>query len=216
MLDSGRIATRLGKWLLPNCLWQLDPNRRAIALTFDDGPHPEHTPRVLDLLDQHQSHATFFWLGDKLAIAPDVVRRIATGPHAIGLHGHTHQSFLMRRPAAIVEAFVSLREQIALLTGRDQAAFKNVRPPWGLATPAHVSALRAAGFQVVMAGILPGDWAAPPETVCKRVLAQVRNGSLIALHDGPTGRNAHHILRSLLPSLLDQGYELTTLSRQGR
>lgn len=212
MFDTGPHWIRFGQRILPDCCWQGDPARPAIALSYDDGPHPERTARVLDILEQHQIRATFFWLGDRLDASKAVIERIAQSQHAIALHGERHRSFFLQSPAGLVKHYDRLRMRIAQISGRDPESLKWLRPPWGHALPGQVKALRDAGYRVIMASLLPGDWSARPEVVTKRVLAQVRNGSLIALHDGGiAGRNSIALAELLIPTLASRGFEFVTV-----
>src|SRR5688572_26509588 len=80
----------------PKALWQGNPQRREIALTFDDGPHPSATPDLLALLDLYQVRATFFHVGQHAAGAPHLVQQVLAAGHQIGLHGYKHHSFLLK------------------------------------------------------------------------------------------------------------------------
>src|SRR5262245_2671495 len=118
MIDTGPLWIRLGRNLFPNCCWQGDGSRRVIAFSYDDGPDPERTPIVLDVLDQYEVCATFFWLGNSLDRADAVVKRVAASQHAIGLHGTKHSSFYFNRTATLIEHLKRLTARIADLTGR--------------------------------------------------------------------------------------------------
>ena len=84
--------------LFPGCLWVGNSTDRTVALTFDDGPHPEYTPQLLQVLDRHEVPVSFFWLGVCVARSPALARAIFERGHWIGLHGYTHRSFPLLSP----------------------------------------------------------------------------------------------------------------------
>ena len=120
----------------------------ALYLSFDDGPHPEHTPRLLDLLQQHGAKATFFLIGDQVALYPDVVRRILAEGHSIGNHSMRHPRVRRElghaRMADIAEADAVMRP----FNGRERQLF---RPPNGRATAAMIVDSRWTGKSIMVA-----------------------------------------------------------------
>ncbi|HLL90439.1 MAG TPA: polysaccharide deacetylase family protein, partial [Tepidisphaeraceae bacterium] len=186
-LDLNPLFLSLLRPLMPWCAWAGDPTVPAVALSFDDGPHPAHTPPLLDVLAGHNVRATFFCLGDRLDAATGVVRRAAADGHELAVHGDVHRSFFFRRTADVVAAVSRTRDRIAVVAGISPAAIRLLRPPFGHVGPGQARALRAAGFAVVQASVVPGDWSAPSPRVVRRVLRHARNGSLVAMHDGDNG-----------------------------
>jgi peptidoglycan/xylan/chitin deacetylase (PgdA/CDA1 family) len=199
-IDTGPLVVRLGQILLPGCLWHGDRSRAVVALTFDDGPDPEHTPTLLDVLARHQVRATFFWIGWRVRRSPELARRVISNGHAIGLHGERHQSWLARGADDVLAELEGMRavlEQELGLPGPWIA-----RPPFGWVRPSQVRRLSKAGYRVVECDVLPGDWATPANVVVERVARQARNGSIVALHDGNTAgpqvaETADHIITHL-------------------
>jgi peptidoglycan/xylan/chitin deacetylase (PgdA/CDA1 family) len=193
-----------------NCLWAGNCNSRAIALTFDDGPHPQHTVQLLKVLDQFQVVATFFWLGLCVERYPDVARAVYQQGHSLGLHGYNHQSFPTLRANQLKDQLEQTQTAIAAACQLDSAAvrrsIRDVRPPNGLFTPFTLAQLRQWGYRPVMWSVVPEDWVSPGETVVtQRVLAQARNGALIVLHDGHCGgADVAAIAAAIIPRLLDQ------------
>ncbi len=205
------------KTLFPEALWELpaDPSRRQVVLTFDDGPHPKHTPALLRVLQEFQVPATFFVLGERVQRWPHLARQIRQQGHGIGLHGWRHRSFtrLSRR-----ELHNSLRQSQAALVaacGGIPEEYRAVRPPNGLFWPQTLVDLRRWGFFPVMWSVVPEDWLEPPvAVVVERVLAQVRPGSLIVLHDGVQGgAQVAEVTRQLIPTLRERGFEFVRLPR---
>jgi len=157
--------------------------RRAIALTFDDGPHPEHTPRVLDALDARGARATFFVVGDKARARPEVVRAIASAGHALGLHSWAHDRlFAARSTARLVADLVANRAAVEDAIG---APVTLVRPPVGLTSPSVASAVRALGLRVVgwSARAYDGLGSPSPETILRRLAPDLSPGAIVLLHD---------------------------------
>jgi peptidoglycan/xylan/chitin deacetylase (PgdA/CDA1 family) len=215
-IDIGPMSVALGRRLLPGCLWAGDGARPEVALSFDDGPDPEHTPRLLDVLDRLDAPGTFFWLGDRLDGARPVIERVGPSRHQVGLHGVRHRSFLLRGSRSLCAELSHLRDDVARRTGRDPERVAAVRPPFGHIRPAQARALGASGFRVVLCSILPGDWAAPSAVVVRRVRTLACAGSLIALHDGgPGGRAVADSVAELVPWLRDRGLRLVTVDQLG-
>ena len=86
-------------------VWRGKPGRKAVALTFDDGPSPA-TPRILDILASYKVPATFFQCGENVLRAPELSQAVCAGPHEIGNHSHTHPNFALKRPSYIVDEFL--------------------------------------------------------------------------------------------------------------
>ncbi len=197
----------------PNCLWTGDQNSPAIALTFDDGPHPQHTPRLLEVLQTLEIQATFFSLGVCVNRAPQLTQQIYQQGHWIGLHGYDHRSFPLLNATQLRESLQKTQEAIATACNLDlaqvQQTYRDVRPPNGLFTPKTLGYLQAWGYRPVMWSVVPEDWAEPSiEKVLERVLQQVTNGSVIVLHDGHYGgANVAQTTALLVPELLKRGYK---------
>jgi peptidoglycan/xylan/chitin deacetylase (PgdA/CDA1 family) len=162
------------------------PDRREVALTFDDGPNPPYTGRILDVLRAERVHATFFVVGRAVVADPATVRRIVREGNAIGNHTWDHRHLL-------VESDAAMRSE---LTRTDAAIFaasgvhtRLLRPPFGARDFAVLDQARRLGYTVVMWSVpLPNDWDRPGgATIAERVLDHVGDGSIIVLHDGNRG-----------------------------
>lgn len=167
---------------LPGSVAGVRTREPVVALTFDDGPDPESTPRVLDLLLRFGARATFFMVGSQAERHPDLVARVAGAGHAIGNHTWDHP-VLPRLPAADRRA--QLRDCRKALTPWGAALF---RPPY--LAQSHASRLEALwmGYKVILANADSEDWWDPdPDRIAERLRARVRPGSFVLLHDAVLG-----------------------------
>jgi peptidoglycan/xylan/chitin deacetylase (PgdA/CDA1 family) len=178
------------------CAATSDP---VVALTFDDGPHPATTPAVLQLLSAYGARATFFMLGKAAATYPTLVQQVAAAGHAIGNHSWDHPSF----PA------LSSRERRAQIAACRRAIApygdRLFRPPYGDQDIAsRLDALRTR-HQVVTWSVDTGDWhGEAPGVIVYRIVAEVRPGSIVLLHDGdPAALDGATVDRSATLRALD-------------
>ncbi|MBK6514764.1 MAG: polysaccharide deacetylase family protein [Polyangiaceae bacterium] len=195
---------------------EIEPGRRAVALTFDDGPHPVHTPRVLDMLDAVGAKATFFVIGAKADAHPEVIAEIARRGHEVALHSYEHDHLLFMRPEpSIVRDLVKTQDAIERACG---ARSKLFRPPVGFSSPRTRVAVKELGLVVVGWSARAFDGAGRPsvERILERLSASVRDGAIVLLHDAPErGDNAPTSLEAL-PALLamisERGLSTVTVS----
>ncbi|PZD72091.1 Peptidoglycan-N-acetylmuramic acid deacetylase PdaC [Acaryochloris thomasi RCC1774] len=199
--------------LFPGCLWKGNPERKEIALTFDDGPHPKYTLQLLEALAEYQVTASFFWLGVCVERAPQVAQAVYEQGHWLGLHGYTHRSFPRMKGEQLLQDLGRTRDAIASICNIDPSTLRDVRPPNGVFTPSTLSRLKLGGYRPVMWSVVPVDWVCPGvELVTQRVVEQTQNGSIIVLHDGLCGgQDVAQSVRQLVPQLLDQGYRFVTI-----
>ena len=199
--------------LTPGCVWQGRRAERAVALTFDDGPDPAHTPAVLDLLLREGVTATFFLIGERAARAPEMVQRIAAEGHDLGNHTWSHRSLWSLGPRATAREIRGGHAAIAEASGRAPAFF---RPPWGKTNLAMFPVLRDLGTPCVFWSVqTEGRQAVPPAEQLQRASARVRPGAIFDLHDADGVPGAGHRLLEALPALIAQlrrdGYRLAPL-----
>ncbi|BAY28518.1 hypothetical protein NIES2107_03480 [Nostoc carneum NIES-2107] len=207
------IIYRLLQPTFPKCLWNGDRKRKAIALTFDDGPHPQYTPEVLAVLDRYQIPASFFWLGACVNRSPQIAKAVCDRGDWIGLHGYDHRSFPMLSPTALRESLAKTQAAIYSACNLPPEQVRDVRPPNGFFTPQTLKLFFEWNYRPVMWSVVPEDWVRPGvNTVVQRVLQQVQNGSLIVLHDGyDGGQDVAATIQILIPKLLQQGYQFVTV-----
>ncbi|WP_441289756.1 polysaccharide deacetylase family protein [Sorangium sp. KYC3313] len=168
----------------------------SIALTFDDGPHPEHTPRLLDLLAEHGVRATFFVLGTMARSRPALVRRMVADGHEIGNHTHTHVSLEHASPQLLRVEVGTTRAFVEDLTGIACPLF---RPPWGKVSARALLQLWSDGHTVVLWSADPRDYAMKSHEAAVAWCARYRprSGDIILLHDtsSVTGTLVHELVK---------------------
>ena len=194
-------------------IWRGPTGRRAAALTFDDGPDPECTPRVLDILDRERVRGAFFLIGRRAERAPGVARRIAEAGHDLGNHTWSHPSLWRCGPDRTNREIRDGHSAIAQAAGAPPRFF---RPPWGKTNLAMFGAVRRLGTPCVFWTVQP-ESRRPVEPVAqaRRGTARARPGAIYDLHDadGVPGAGARLVeyLPALIAGLRDQGYALVPL-----
>ena len=181
-----------------------------IALTFDDGPDPATTPRVLDALAAAGVRATFFMLGEQVERFPDLARRVAAG-HEVGAHGHVHRHGWLRGPLSARADLKRSLDAIERATGVRPSLY---RPPHGAYSLATLWAMRACGVRGVHWTLEAHDWHPQyaPQDVVRRVLEYAEPGGVAVLHDaGPGGEVTARALPQLLGALRARGYAPSAL-----
>lgn len=200
--------------LTPLCISQGSTDERRIALTFDDGPDPEWTPRVLALLARRGVHASFFLIGERAARAPQVVTAISAAGHEIGNHSWSHRSLWLSGPRRTALEIDRAQALLADLAGE---APRHFRPPWGMMNAALLPLLHRRGLRCVLWSVQPeGPRPVGAEVQVQRVLARVHPGAIVDLHDAEGTRRAPERLVAALPAMIDRladaGYRFATVS----
>ena len=177
-----------------------------LALTFDDGPNPACTPRLLDLLGQYGVKGTFFLIGSFAEHEPQLTRRIAAAGHLIGNHSWSHPNLSLSAPARIRDELRRTSETLEQLIGKPVRHF---RPPFGARRPYVFKTARGMGMTPVLWNAMTSDWKErSPDRIAERLTAKIdtsqRRGqaSNIVLHDG-----SHHGLNA------DRGPSLGAVGR---
>jgi len=153
-----------------------------VALTFDDGPHPEGTPAVLNVLEEAGIKATFFLVGEQVERRPALAAEIAARGHAVALHGYRHRPQPAICARAVQDDLARGAEAIAQATG---AELKCHRPPYGLYSPAGLEAVRRRGLRPILWSRWGKDWRrlTTPERIAARATRDLGAGDVILLHD---------------------------------
>ncbi|MDC1220090.1 polysaccharide deacetylase family protein [bacterium] len=180
-------------------IFDLPNDQNAIYLTFDDGPHPEITEEVLDLLDEHKARATFFLIGENVRKFPQVVERIKASGHAIGLHGNQHLSGWKTKDEAYFADIASSAEVIHS---------NLMRPPYGEITLSQAKALKKE-YKLIMWSDLSADFDASysSEQCFAFATKKVKAGSIIVFHDNEKAKpRIIEALRLSLAFYRDKGF----------
>lgn len=197
--------------------------QRVVALTFDDGPNPPYTDRILDVLKDAHASATFFVVGQAAAAYPASLRRIVREGHALGNHSwdHAHLNVLSR--GAVEHELRRTSDAIFAATGIRP---RFMRPPFGARSFTVIDEAKREGYTVVMwSDALSQDWERLDDSViADRVVERVRPGSIVVLHDGNRGRvcalaapahcdrsQAARATRTIIARLRAEGYRLVTI-----
>jgi len=194
-----RVSDALG---LPR---RLPSGTRGVALTFDDGPHPEGTPALLDLLGAANARAIFFLVGEQVERWPELARRIAADGHEVALHGYRHRNQLRVPPPALARDLDRGAELILEATGRAPALY---RPPYGIFSPPGLAIVRGRGWEPLLWSRWGHDWRrfASPERIARELTADLGEGDVLLLHDADHYNAAGSWRNTLaaMPRILDE------------
>lgn len=196
-------------------VWHGDRSRRALALTFDDGPS-ESTPALLEILAEHKVPATFFMCGRNVRRRPQIAREVASAGHEIGNHSDSHPYLHFRSPEFIYGELALAQETIRKVTGRTPTLF---RAPYGVRWIGLRAAQRRLSLSGVMWTVIARDWKWPAPRISRLLLRHASNGAILCLHDGRTTQRAPDIRATLdavacvIPMLKERGFEFETVTR---
>jgi peptidoglycan/xylan/chitin deacetylase (PgdA/CDA1 family) len=201
-------------------VWRTSSSRK-IALTFDDGPNPAVTPRLLELFDRHSARATFFVIGKFARAFPELVKEISDRGHLVGNHTDTHANLFLCSRAGIREELARCQDAVASATRAEPPLW--MRPPYGYRNPFLGAEVSRAGMRgVVMWSKICWDWKPQPAERLIATLSSVArtdrtHGDVVVMHDGdhraPNG-DRHHVAAALeywLPRWRDAGLEFVTM-----
>ncbi|HEY5960869.1 MAG TPA: polysaccharide deacetylase family protein [Polyangiaceae bacterium] len=193
-----------------------ESGRHVVALTFDDGPDPETTPMVLEILARHRANATFFVIGRKAEQFPEMIRAIVGAGHELGLHGYSHSRVTAFRHEHFIEA--DLKRAQAVLAPFATSTLRWFRPPIGHVTLRIGRVAKRLGLTIVCWTVrgLDGLPGAEPRTVARRVEYDLEDGGIVALHEAferargvPAGVVA---LDGILSTIAARGWRSVTLT----
>ena len=168
------------------------PNAAGVALTFDDGPHPEGTPAILGILARAGHKAAFFLIGEQVRRRPELVREIVSQGHLVALHADRHRLQIRLTSAQLREDLERGRAAIED-TGGTQVAWH--RPPYGIYSPAGLEVARRAGLEPLLWSRWGKDWRrlTTPQRIASRATRDLRPSEVILLHDADfySARDSH-------------------------
>jgi len=186
--------------LTPNLTYRIRTSHPLVALSFDDGPHPIFTPQVLEILHQHNAHATFFLIGERALRHPDLVARIKAAGHEIGNHYFTDGSLLLHSEVNFLRNLEQTEKALGPAVGAQHAAPQSARcdppsygsagpkffrPPGGVARPSQLRLAQSRGYECVLGSAYPHDPLHPPAWYIRWLVTKnLAPGAIVILHDG--------------------------------
>jgi peptidoglycan/xylan/chitin deacetylase (PgdA/CDA1 family) len=194
----------------PATYTQAHVDQPYIAMTFDDGPSAENTPRLLEMLKQRNIKATFFLIGQNVASNPDLVRRILAEGHEIGNHSWTHPQLSKLSDQRVSSEITKTQDAI-----KDASGFTPtlLRPPYGAITPRQREWIENQfGLSIILWSVDPFDWKRPGASVItQRILTQARPGAIILSHD--IHKQTVDAMPATLDGLMRKGFKFLTVSQ---
>jgi peptidoglycan/xylan/chitin deacetylase (PgdA/CDA1 family) len=198
---------KLLRWVYPKRIWDF-PECDRVHLTFDDGPIPEVTPWVLDLLKAQGVKATFFCIGDNIRKHPEIFSRILAEGHTVGNHTQNHLNGWKTPTKLYLENVMAAESQMLEAGLREQTERRKLfRPPYGRITHRQARALNAMGYDIIMWTVLSYDFDASisPLQCYQNVSQNLSPGTIVVFHDS---LKAEKNLRYVLPKVLEQYYSI--------
>jgi peptidoglycan-N-acetylglucosamine deacetylase len=195
--------------LFSEAVWRFDETERVVYLTFDDGPIPEVTPWVLELLQKEKIKATFFCVGENVVKYPEVYQLILKHGHSVGNHTYNHWQGIQKENQDYFQNIERAGKYI------DSDLF---RPPHGWLKPSQYNFLKKK-FSIIMWDLISCDYDAriKPERVLKNITDFVRPGSIITFHDSiKAQQNLTETLQPAIRWMKEQGYRFEAISYQKR
>ena len=179
------------------------PGAAGVALTFDDGPHPEGTPAILEILAAAGVHATFFLVGEQVRARPALAAEIVAAGHAVALHADRHRLQLRLSARELADDLARGRSAIAEATGVEVSVH---RPPYGINSAAGLRLAHEAGLAPLLWSRWGKDWRkfTTPARIASRATADLGPGDVILLHDADfySARQSHRRTARALPAII--------------
>ncbi len=196
------------KWYYKGAVWRPHAEKKTIYLTFDDGPVPDNTLNILDILDRYNVKATFFCVGENVMKFPDLFKEILRRGHAVGNHTFNH-----------IKGFdVSTRYYMNNIRKAERyIPSKLVRPPYGRIKPSQFKALKRDGYTVVFWDVITRDYNRflSPKQVMRIIHWYSRSGSIVVFHDSLKARkNTLAVLPEAIEYYQRKGYQFGVLSEE--
>ena len=181
-----------------------------ISITFDDGPHPQNTPRLLDILAVRNVKATFYVIGRSVDLHPGVLRRTVAEGHEIGNHSHTHRLLSKLSSSEVRQEMQRCQEAVGRAAG---VGMRTMRPPYGGLLQSQRELVHSEfGYPTILWSVDPLDWKRPgPSVVTSRILAATTAGGIVLAHD--LHSQTVDAMPATLDGLLRKGYNFVTVSQ---
>jgi peptidoglycan/xylan/chitin deacetylase (PgdA/CDA1 family) len=166
--------------VFPRIVWRVDTRQPLVAFTFDDGPSPENTPRVLEILARHGAHATFFLIGERARAHPDVVTALREAGHEVGNHAESIRSTVRLSDREFLGNVLRTEETLRL-----GGPVKLFRPPGGKIRAEQIALLERRGYRCILGSAYPYDGGHPPPAYIQWIVTKnLAPGTIVILHDG--------------------------------
>ncbi|WP_010493388.1 polysaccharide deacetylase family protein [Paenibacillus elgii] len=195
-------------------IWEVPTAEKVIALTFDDGPDPDDTAQILDLLKLYEAKATFFLVGNKVERFPELVKREAEEGHELANHTYSHTYF--KRNGSVAKLKEDIRRAEDLIYAASGQKCRLFRPPGGFYNEKLIQMAKSEGYMVVMWSWHHDtrDWSTPGvDKIVNKVLGNARNGDIVLFHDYVEGKGqTADALKEILPELKKRGFRFVTVS----
>ena len=210
------------KRIYPNRVWSLPYTENKVYLTFDDGPIPEVTPWVLDLLNEFEAKATFFCIGKNVITNLKIFQRIIEEGHTIGNHTFDHLNGWKSKTREYIEnceKFMDILNQVqdnnSKHINQKLSIIKLFRPPYGKLTSKQSKVLQKRGYKIYMWDVLSGDFSKniSKEKCLQNVLKNTNPGSIIVFHDSlKAEKNLRYVLPKVLEFISEKGWECSAIA----
>lgn len=202
---------RFLKWIFSQKIWEVKTKSKEVFLTFDDGPTPEVTDFVLNLLEKHQAKASFFCIGKNADQYPKIINRIDSNGHTIGNHTYNHYHCYKH---SAKEYLGNIKLTTELLSSLSSNYKKLFRPPYGRLSPKVTKILKQQAYKIIMWDVLSADFDLnqSADQLVKNVINNVKPGSIVVFHDSV---KSYPKLKKALPGILihleNKGYSFSAL-----
>lgn len=207
------------RWFYPTRVWAFSRLKKEIYLTFDDGPNNQITPWVLEELKSAHAKATFFCVGDNIRKNPHILKQILSEGHSIGNHTFNHLKGSRTKTEKYIENVQKSEEEFKKY-GSEKELIDNsfgsklFRPPYGRISKKQAGILEKQGYKIVMWDIISYDYDAgiSGEKCLDNVISNVKNGSIIVMHDSVKAeKNLRYVLPNLLNILTEKGFQFSRM-----
>jgi peptidoglycan/xylan/chitin deacetylase (PgdA/CDA1 family) len=180
---------------------------KLVALTYDDGPHPKYTPMILDVLKKHNANATFFVVGERAEILPEIVTRAGMEGHSIGNHTYSHADLTKLGEVGVISQISRTNEVVEGITGIRPTL---MRPPLGARNKKIDGLIKGQNMYNIMWNVDPVDWnSSDAKLIYGKVVNKIQSGDIVVLHDFYP--NTVTATDMILSTLSKQGYSFVTV-----
>lgn len=205
------------KTLFPKFVWNINTVKKELYLTFDDGPTPEITDWVLQILQEYDAKATFFCIGKNIESHPDIFQSILKHGHSVGNHTFNHLKGWKTKTKDYLDDVKRTQYLINSKIENRQFSYENLfRPPYGKFKNKQSKVLQELGFKIVLWDVLSYDWdKSISEKAClENIIPKAKEGSIIVFHDSvKASRNLKYVLPKVLDYYSKKGFGFKALSK---